>query len=141
MATERERNQQIIDEFRANDGKVGGHFEGRPLLLLHHVGAKSGVERVNPLVYLPLDASYAVFATNSGEERHPGWYHNLRANPSTTVEVGSRAIAVVAREAEGAERREIWSRQVETAPAFAELQAKTVREIPVLVLDPVLRGG
>ena len=137
MASERERNQEIIDEFRANDGRVGGHFEGRTLLLLHSRGARSGAERVNPLMYLALDGSYAVFATNSGYANHPGWYHNLRAHPSASVEVGTRAVDVTAREAEGDERARIWARQVEVAPAFAELQAKTSRLIPVLLLEPV----
>jgi deazaflavin-dependent oxidoreductase (nitroreductase family) len=139
VATERERNQQIIDEFRANSGKVGGYFEGRTLLLLRHIGARSGTERVNPLVYFPLDGGYAVFATNSGYANHPGWYYNLRAVPSATIEVGTSSIAVRAREAEGDERASIWSRQIEVAPAFAELQAKTSRQIPVLVLEPVVQ--
>ena len=137
MASEHERNQEIIDEFRANDGRVGGHFEGRTLLLLHSIGARSGAERVNPLMYLALDGSYAVFATNSGYANHPGWYHNLRAHPSASVEVGTRAVDVTAREAEGEERARIWARQIEVAPAFAELQAKTSRLIPVLLLEPV----
>jgi deazaflavin-dependent oxidoreductase (nitroreductase family) len=137
VASERERNQEIIDEFRANDGRVGGHFEGRTLLLLHSIGARSGAERVNPLMYLALDGSYAVFATNSGYANHPGWYHNLRAHPSASVEVGTRAVDVTAREAEGEERARIWARQIEVAPAFAELQAKTSRLIPVLLLEPV----
>ena len=137
MASERERNQEIIDEFRANDGRVGGHFEGRTLLLLHSRGARSGAERVNPLMYLALDGSYAVFATNSGYANHPGWYHNLRAHPSASVEVGTRAVDVTAREAEGEERARTWARQIEVAPAFAELQAKTSRLIPVLLLEPV----
>jgi deazaflavin-dependent oxidoreductase (nitroreductase family) len=137
VASERERNQEIIDEFRANDGRVGGHFEGRTLLLLHSIGARSGAERVNPLMYLALDGSYAVFATNSGYANHPGWYHNLRAHPSASVEVGTRAVDVTAREAEGEERARIWARQIEVAPAFAELEAKTSRLIPVLLLEPV----
>jgi len=141
MASERERNQEIIDEFRANGGNVGGHFEGRTLLLLHHFGARSGAERVNPLMYLPVDGSYAVFGTNSGHPNHPGWYHNLLAHPSATVEVGTVAFDVLARQAEGEERELIWSRQVEVAPAFAELQAKTSRRIPVMVLQPRERAA
>jgi deazaflavin-dependent oxidoreductase (nitroreductase family) len=137
VASERERNQQIIAEFRANGGNVGGHFEGRTLLLLHSTGARSGAERVNPLMYLSVGGSYAVFATNSGYANHPGWYYNLRAVPSATIEVGTSSIAVVAREAEGDERAGIWSRQIEVAPAFAELQAKTSRQIPVLLLEPI----
>ena len=137
MASERERNQEIIDEFRANHGRVGGHFEGRTLLLLHSIGARSAAERVNPLMYLAVDGSYAVFATNSGYANHPGWYHNLRAVPSATIEVATRTIDVTAREAEGEERARIWARQIQVAPAFAELQSKTSRLIPVLLLEPV----
>jgi deazaflavin-dependent oxidoreductase (nitroreductase family) len=140
VASERERNQQIIDEFRANGGRVGGRFEGRTLLLLHTIGARSGTERVNPLMYLSADGGYAVFATNSGYSNHPGWYHNLRARPSATVEVGTSTIDVTAREAEGEERDSIWSRQIEVVPAFADLQAKTSRRVPVLVLEAVARG-
>ena len=137
MASERERNQHVIDEFRASGGKVGGHFEGRTLLLLHSIGARSGAERVNPLMYLPVDGGYAVFATNSGYANHPGWYYNLRAVPSATIEVGKAMIAVTARETEGDERGVIWSRQIEVAPAFADLQANTPRVIPVVMLEPV----
>jgi deazaflavin-dependent oxidoreductase (nitroreductase family) len=140
VAGERERNQEIIDEFRANGGKVGGHFEGRTLLLLHTIGARSGAERVNPVIYLAVGDNYAVFATNSGYANHPGWYHNLRAQPSATVEVRTSTVDVTAREAEQEERDAIWSRQIEVAPAFAELQAMTSRLIPVMVLQPVVRA-
>lgn len=130
-------NQQIIEEFRANDGKVGGMFEGALLLLLHHVGAKSGTERVAPLMYQPLDNGYAVFASYAGADRNPAWFHNLMANPETQVEVGTDTVKVKARVATGDERDQIWSRQKAERPQFAEYERKTSRdEIPVVVLEP-----
>ncbi|HET7296984.1 MAG TPA: nitroreductase family deazaflavin-dependent oxidoreductase [Gemmatimonadales bacterium] len=131
-------NQQIIEEFRANEGRVGGHFESRTLLLLHHRGARTGTERVNPLAYQRLsDSSVAVFASMGGAPRNPDWYHNLRANPDATVEIGTESFPVTARVAEGEERDEIWERQKRDWPGFAEYEAKTkgIREIPVIVLD------
>jgi deazaflavin-dependent oxidoreductase (nitroreductase family) len=91
-------NAEIIDEFRANKGKVGGPFEGAPVLLLHHTGAKSGTERVNPLVYQPLDnGRYAIFASKGGADTNPDWFHNLVAHPHTTIEVGTDTVPVVSR--------------------------------------------
>ena len=136
MASEPTFNERIVEEFRANDGVVGGPFEGRPLLLLHHVGARSGVERVNPVAYRSVDAGYAIFGSNNGRDTHPAWYHNLRAHPDATIEVGTSTIAVTAREAEGSEREEIWERQKVDRPAFAEYETKTSRRIPVLILEP-----
>jgi deazaflavin-dependent oxidoreductase (nitroreductase family) len=131
-------NTGIINEFRANEGKVGGPFEGAPVLLLHHTGAKSGTERVNPLVYQPLDGGrYAIFGSKGGADTNPDWFHNLVANPRTTVEVGTETVAVVSRVAEGTERETIWSAQKVAAPGFAEYERKTSRQIPVIVLDPV----
>lgn len=129
-------NARIIEEFRANDGVVGGPFEGRPLLLLHHIGAKSGVERVNPVAYQSMGDAYAIFGSNSGGDTNPAWYHNLLANPDVTVEVGTTTIDVKAREAEGAERERIWERQKAERPAFADMEKQTARRIPVLVLEP-----
>ena len=136
MAAEPTFNDRIVEEFRANAGVVGGPFEGRPLLLLHHVGAKSGVERVNPVAYQSVGAAYAIFGSNNGRDTHPAWYHNLRAHPDVTIEVGTSTIAVTAREAEGSERDEIWERQKAERPAFAEYETKTSRRIPVLILEP-----
>ena len=138
MAVVADGNQQIIEEFRANEGRVGGHFEGRTLLLLHHRGARTGTERVNPLAYQRLsDSSVAVFASMGGAPRNPDWYHNLRANPDATVEIGTESFPVTARVAEGEERDEIWERQKRDWPGFAEYEEKTkgIREIPVIVLD------
>jgi len=130
-------NQQIIDEFRANEGKVGGGFEGAPMLLLHHRGAKSGTERVNPVVYQADGANYVVFASKAGAPDNPAWYHNLMANPEATVEVGTDTISVRAREAVGDERERLWNRQKELMPGFADYEQKTTRRIPVIVLEPV----
>src|SRR3954471_17566001 len=90
-------NDAIIEEFRANGGKVGGNFEGAPLLLLHSTGAKSGAERVNPMMYQAVDGGYAVFASKAGADTNPDWFHNLRANPEASVEVGTETVAVTAR--------------------------------------------
>lgn len=130
-------NQQIIDEFRANGGVVGGPFEGAPLLLLHHKGRKSGSDRVNPLAYQKVDKGWAVFASYAGAPVHPAWYHNLVADPDTSIEVGTETLPVRAREAEGAERQTIWDRQKELMPGFAEYEEKAGdRVIPVMVLEP-----
>jgi deazaflavin-dependent oxidoreductase (nitroreductase family) len=129
-------NTAIIDEFRANDGKVSGGFEGAPMLLLHSKGAKSGVERVNPVVYQTVGDDYVVFASKGGEPTNPDWYHNLVANPETSIEVGSETIPVTARVAEGDERERIWSKQKEVMPGFAEYEKKTTRQIPVVILSP-----
>jgi deazaflavin-dependent oxidoreductase (nitroreductase family) len=134
-------NTAIIDEFRANDGKVGGNFDGAPLLILHTTGAKSGQERVSPVMYQAIGdgdrGDVAVFASKGGAPTHPDWYHNLVANPSATVEVGTETYEVKARVAEGEERERIWSTQKERYPGFADYEQKTSREIPVVVLERV----
>jgi deazaflavin-dependent oxidoreductase (nitroreductase family) len=129
-------NTQIIEEFRANGGKVGGQFEGAPLLLLHSTGAKSGQARVNPMMYQADGDNFAVFASKAGAPTNPDWYHNLVANPRATVEVGDSTVNVVARIAEGEDRERLWSRQKELYPGFADYEAKTTREIPVIILEP-----
>jgi deazaflavin-dependent oxidoreductase (nitroreductase family) len=131
-------NQKVIEEFRANGGKVGGDMEGWPLLLLHHVGAKSGINRVSPVVYQQLgdSGSVAVFASKGGAPTSPDWYHNLVANPDTTIELGPETHRVAARVADGDERRRIWEAQKKSFPNFAEYEEKAgTREIPVVVLD------
>lgn len=130
-------NAKIIDEFRANEGKVGGMFEGAPLLLLHTTGARSGQPRVSPLMYRGLGGSYAIFASKAGAATNPDWYHNLLAHPTTSVEVGTETVAVTARIAGQEERDGIWSAQKSEWPQFAEYEASTTRQIPVVVLDPV----
>ncbi|HTT29325.1 MAG TPA: nitroreductase family deazaflavin-dependent oxidoreductase [Solirubrobacteraceae bacterium] len=129
-------NARIIDEFRANEGRVGGPFEGGTLLLLHHVGAKTGAARVNPLMYNRDADRYVIFASKAGAPTNPAWYHNLLANPKTTIEVGTDTIDVVASEATGEERDRLYSTQAEQRPQFAEYQASTDRVIPVVLLTP-----
>jgi deazaflavin-dependent oxidoreductase (nitroreductase family) len=129
-------NAQIIEEFRANEGRVGGMFEGAPMLLLHHVGAKSGTPRVNPLVYQADDGRYVIFASKGGAPSNPDWFYNLKANPSTSIELGTEEIGVLAEEATGEERDRLFTRQKELAPQFAEYEQKTDRAIPVVILTP-----
>jgi deazaflavin-dependent oxidoreductase (nitroreductase family) len=129
-------NTQVISEFRENEGKVGGMFEGMPMILVHHVGAKSGAERVAPLVYLADGDRYVIFASKGGAPENPGWYHNLKANPQTTVEVGAGTFAVLASEADDDERARLFADQIALQPQFAEYQEKTDRQIPVIVLTP-----
>ncbi len=130
-------NSSIIEEFRQNGGKVGGPFEGAPMILVHHRGAKTGTERVNPMVYQAIGDNFAVFASKAGHPHHPHWYLNLVANPETTVEVGAETIPVVARVLEGEEREEIWERQKQLMAGFAEYEEKVAgaREIPVVLLE------
>ena len=129
-------NAQIIEEFRANQGVVGGPFEGATLLLLHHVGARSGKDRVNPLVYNRDGDRYVVFASKAGAPTNPDWYHNIKANPNITIEVGTDTIPVVASEANGEERDRLFAAQVQRSPQFGEYQSKTDRAIPVILLTP-----
>jgi len=130
-------NAPIIEEFRANDGKLGGNFEGAPMLLLHSTGAKSGQERVNPMMYQQVGDDLAVFASKAGADTNPDWFHNLRANPDATVEIGTETVAVRARVADDAERAPIWETQKERYPGFAEYEQKTDRVIPVVILERV----
>jgi deazaflavin-dependent oxidoreductase (nitroreductase family) len=128
-------NETLIEEFRANGGKVGGMFEGRDLLLLHTTGAKTGRRRVNPVAYRRDGGHLAVFGTKGGADTHPDWYYNVRAHPDATVEVGSERFDVTARIAESEERDRIWADQKAEIPAFAEYEKKTERVIPVVVLE------
>ena len=138
MADGEDFNGKVIEEFRANGGKVGGWFEGATLLLLHHTGAKSGTERVNPLAYQQVGDSLAIFGSAAGGPRHPDWYYNLVAHPDTTVEVGTGTINVRARVADPDERATIYARQKEIASNFADYEKSAApREIPVILLDPV----
>jgi deazaflavin-dependent oxidoreductase (nitroreductase family) len=135
MSDTRSWNDQIIDEFRANEGRVGGPFEGAPLLLLHHVGAKSGTERVTPMMYQAVGDDLAVFASYAGEDVHPAWYHNLLANPDVTAEVGTDTVALRARDLPADERAPIWEKQKADYPGFAGYEQKTSRTIPVVLLE------
>lgn len=138
MADGEDFNGKVIEEFRANGGKVGGWFEGATLLLLHHTGVKSGAERVNPLVYQQVGDSLAIFASAAGAPRDPQWFRNLVAHPDTTVEVGTDTINVRARVADPAERATIYTKQKEVASNFADYEKSAApRVIPVILLDPV----
>lgn len=129
-------NQDIIVEFTANNGKVGGVLEGAPLLLLHHVGARTGTERITPLMYQAVLGGYAVFASKSGTDSNPDWFHNVTANGDTKIEVGSSSLPVKVRVAQGAEHDDIWDRQKREWPQFAEYERQTARDvIPVIVLE------
>jgi deazaflavin-dependent oxidoreductase (nitroreductase family) len=130
-------NSGIIEEFRANGGKVSGPFEGAPLLLLHTKGAKTGAERVNPLMYRPEGDALAIFASKAGAPTNPDWYYNLLANPKVTVEVGTQTREMVARVADGEERDRIWAAHKQNAPGFADYEQKTTRQIPVVLLESV----
>jgi deazaflavin-dependent oxidoreductase (nitroreductase family) len=129
-------NSRVIAEFRANGGKVGGSFEGSPMLLLHTTGARSGRERVNPLMYLPLAHGYAVFASKGGSPQNPAWFYNLLANPRVRAEVGTQTVDVTARVADGPDRERIWTAQKSAYPGFAGYERKTSRQIPVVILEP-----
>jgi deazaflavin-dependent oxidoreductase (nitroreductase family) len=129
-------NAGIIEEFRANGGKVGGPFEGAPLLLLHTVGARTGQARVNPVMYRKVGDSYAVFASKAGAPTNPDWYHNLVANPRVSAEIGTQTLPLVARVAKGEERDQIWTAHKAANPGFAEYETRTTRQIPVVILEP-----
>jgi deazaflavin-dependent oxidoreductase (nitroreductase family) len=137
MSDANDFNERIIAEFRENDGKVGGNFDGMPMLLLHTIGRTSGKERVNPVAYQRVGDGWAVFASKAGAPTHPDWYHNLVAHPDASIEVGSDTIDVHARVADGDERERIWSTQKSDRPAFAGYEETAGdRVIPVVVLEP-----
>lgn len=127
-------NTRVITEFRANGGKVGGQFEGANMILVHNFGAKSGTERVSPMVYFPDGDRFLIVASKAGAPTNPDWYHNLKARPEVTVEVGTETFPVVVEELPRAERDEKWAEITAVAPGFAEYQEKTSRTIPVLAL-------
>jgi deazaflavin-dependent oxidoreductase (nitroreductase family) len=127
-------NTKIIEEFRANEGKVGGYFEGATLLLLHTIGAKSGLERVNPVVYLPDGDDYVVIASKGGAPSNPDWYYNLLANPEVTIEVGNQQLQARASVVDEPERSDLYEKMVQRREGFAEYKQKTSRVIPVIRL-------
>lgn len=128
-------NPEVIEEFRARGGRPSGMLRGMPLLLLHHTGAKTGTERISPLAYQAVEGGYAIFASKGGYPTNPDWYHNLLARAEVAVEVGVETVPVRARVTEGDERERIWSKQKEDFPNFAEYEARTSRQIPVIVLE------
>jgi len=137
MSEANERNRKIIEEFRANGGKVGGPFAGRTLLLLHTKGAKSRQERINPVACIADGDRQVVIASKGGAPTHPDWYYNVVANPLVTVEVGTEKFQVHATIAEEPERTHLYDRMVAVMPGFAEYRSKTTRVIPVIVLTRV----
>lgn len=129
-----EMNRAVIREFRDTGGKAGGVFEGMPLVLVHHVGVRSGVERIAPLVPLLEDGRIFVFASKGGSDENPHWYGNLVAHPQTTVELGTETFLATARVVTGAERDDVYARQCALEPQFAGHQRNTKRRIPVVEL-------
>jgi deazaflavin-dependent oxidoreductase (nitroreductase family) len=129
-------NAQIVEEFRANDGVVGGMFEGMTLLLLHDQGAKSGKSYIHPLVYHGEDGRYLIFASKGGAPENPAWYHNLKAHPDARIEVGTDTFDVTATELAGDERERVFRAQAERSAQFAEYEKNTERTIPVIALTP-----
>ena len=140
MSDVQDWNRKIIEEFQANEGKVGGPFEGAPLLLLHTTGAKTGRQRVNPMMYLDLDGRRFVFATKAGADTNPDWYLNLVAHPEVTVEVGPETYDASALPVTGEDRDRIYSEQARRHPGFAEYEQMTSRTIPVVELIPGADG-
>ena len=136
MAGVNDWNANIIEEFRTNEGRVGGRFEGSTLLLLHHIGAKSGVERVNPLAYQRIDdRTVAVFGSKGGAPTNPDWFYNLKANPKAKAEIGTETFDAIARVAEGDEREIIWEKQKQLMPGFADYEKRMTRPMPVVILE------
>lgn len=135
MSDTNDWNKAIIEEFRANDGKVGGMFEGASLLLLHTTGAKSGLARVNPVICMADGDRYVVVASKAGAPNNPDWYHNLVANPEVSVEVGTEQFQAQATVAAEPERAELYAKMAESFAAFNEYESKTTRVIPVVTLS------
>jgi deazaflavin-dependent oxidoreductase (nitroreductase family) len=132
-------NARIVAEFRANHGRVGGPFEGAPMILIHHRGAKTGTERVNPALYYKIDGGWAVFASKAGAPTHPQWYNNLLAHPDVTIEVSDDTLDVVARVAEGEERariRDAWKQTLPLIDEYEAAAATTGRQIPIVIFEP-----
>jgi deazaflavin-dependent oxidoreductase (nitroreductase family) len=137
MTSPNDFNQSLIEEFRANDGKVTGVFAGRPLLLLTTTGAKSGQPRVSPLVYTTDGDRIIIIASKGGAPTNPDWFRNVVANPTVTVELPGETFQARATVVEGAERQRLYDAQAALMPAFAEYQQKTTRQIPVVILERI----
>jgi deazaflavin-dependent oxidoreductase (nitroreductase family) len=135
MAAMHDWNRQTIEEFRANKGKVGGYWEGKPLLLLTTIGAKSGQRHTTPTMYMRDGDRLLIFASKSGAPSNPAWYHNLIAHPEVTVEVGDETFKATATVLKGEERDRFFARQVELYPQFGEYEKRTTRKIPVIALE------
>lgn len=134
-----EMNREVLAEFRANAGVVdtaaGGYFKGKPVLVVHSTGARTGKARINPLMYLDEGDDRYVFASKGGAPHNPDWYHNLKANPEVTVEAGTESYPAVAREITGPERDRVYAAMADAFPQFGDYQEKTTRTIPVIALD------
>ena len=129
--------ERVIAESRANDGRVGGDLAETPIILIHHLGAKTRAKRVTPLAYsLQADGRLVIAASNGGSPTHPAWYHNLKAHPMIEVELGTKTFTLLAEEVTGAARADLWPRMVAAAPTLGALQAKTARRIPLFALTP-----
>jgi deazaflavin-dependent oxidoreductase (nitroreductase family) len=137
MSEVQDRNKKIIDEFRQNEGRVGGRFEGKTLLLLHTKGAKSGEERINPVAYVKDQDRWVVIASKGGAPTNPDWFYNVSANPLVSIEVGTERYKARAMVAEEPERTRLYNKMVEMMPGFDDYRRKTSRKIPVIVLTPV----
>jgi deazaflavin-dependent oxidoreductase (nitroreductase family) len=133
MTDPHNRNERIIKEFRDHGGRVGGPFEGAPLLLLHHIGRKTGTERVNPVMYQQVGTGWAIFASAAGADDHPAWYRNLLAHRETMIEVGTETYQVRARELDAHQREPIWQTQKQRFPGFQDYENRTSRTIPVVL--------
>jgi deazaflavin-dependent oxidoreductase (nitroreductase family) len=128
-------NAAIIEEFRANQGRVGGSLADATIILLHQIGAKSGIERVTPVGCFPQgDGRFAIIASNGGSPKHPDWYYNLKANPRITIELGTETFTVVAEEVDDTTRTELLSKAIAERPEIAVFQARVQRKIPILML-------
>ena len=135
MSDQKDFNQKVIDEFRANDGVVGGYFKGSQLLLLHTKGAKSGLQRINPLITMPHGDSYVIIASKAGAPSNPDWYYNIVANPDVAVEVGSEKFSVKAVVSDEPQRSELYGQMAARFEIFKEYAEKAGRTIPVIVLE------
>ena len=132
-----EFDQQVITEFRANGGKVGGYFEGMDLILLTTKGAKSGVSRIVPLVVFTIDDELAIVGSKGGAPTHPDWYHNLLANPDVSIEMGTEQFNARATPLSETKRAEAYIKVVEAVPGFGDYEKKTTRVIPVVKLERI----
>jgi deazaflavin-dependent oxidoreductase (nitroreductase family) len=135
MSDPNDWNKEIIKEFRANDGVVGGHFANMTLLLLHTTGAKSGQPRLNPAAYIVDDERYVIIASKGGADTHPAWYYNLVANPQVSIEVGTEEFDAQATVTQEPERSKLYGKMASQYPGFAEYERKTERIIPVILLE------
>jgi deazaflavin-dependent oxidoreductase (nitroreductase family) len=135
MSKQNEWNKKVVEEFRANEGKVGGRFENIDLLLLHTTGAKSGEPRLNPVAYMKDGDRYVIIASNGGAPANPAWYYNIVAHPEVNIEVGTETVRARAEVVQEPERSELYARMAAMVPGFAEYMLRTERIIPVIVLS------